>query len=627
MNKVVRIGHERTFLGELLGQGAMADVYIVPFHGQNQAGKIYRYDDPEKEPMRAIRARKIPMMVKMDLPGEIFPPLEVISDPETGEFLGFTMDLIPAGCINFGELYAPSYWGPNFITPAKVLKIMRSLYAFIKKVHAKNLIIVDLNPGNILFNLGTNAVFGCDADSYQIPRFNGMEVHLDYASPRTRGVNLVTGEFSFLPGDDWWSFYIHFLTGITKGGHPFRGKGKWFKGQKKRYPTVPERVAAGLSIFDERVQPAGQAFPIEILPEEVLVHLHQVLVVNKRTQGPMPEWILDIQFRKCPLCGEEIARKQCPYCAKIIFVPSVAPMVRLIRETVLETKTPIAGIHVTEELIIAVLRQEDYFEVISISLENKAIQQRQRIELEINPALEYFLQIGDQLIGISDHENLYVFDFSGKLVEKTTTTRFLGKPIFAISDKLYRGVGSAIMAWESVQGRRVYQSKARVLPGATWFAATTAGLVYMVYADGRYQWTLLQGTAHIQLDVQPLKAGQRLVKQLAVAESDQALVILRLVEHSDGTQITLVDKYDITKGEISSYHFGDPIIQASFIKGKLVFAHDEGVMQWDLEHEPTVMPETENVASSGDRVLFPNRKILVIGKATSIDVLRSAKSS
>ncbi len=623
MSMVVRIRSQRTMLEEQIGQGAMADIHLVHVGGIELVGKIYRYDDPSKEMMRPIRAKKIPKMCTMNLPPECYPPLDVITSDQ-GEFLGFTMERFPPGYLPLGELYAPSFWGVQFITPSKVLKIMQSLHRFIKKVHASNLVIVDLNPGNAQFHLGTATVIGCDVDSYQIPGFNGMECHPDYASLRVINIDLAQGDFKFEPDDDWWSFYIHFVTGLTRGGHPFRGKGDYFKQQKKQYVSVADRAMAGVSIFDPKVEPAGQALPIEIMPDNVLQHLSDVLVNRKKADGPMPEWMFDMKFQKCPACGEEHARTKCPYCTKIVFIPSAVVLAKLVRENIYTSKWPIVAIKVIQDQIVLVFRFPDAFEVAIIDLHTGEEMQRRRFRLLLDPTKNYVIKIGDDLIGIADQENLYIYDFKGNLLEQTTTTRFFGRPMFALGDKLYRGVGASIMVWDEVQGRRVYKPVTKVTPGSTWFEATEAGLVYMIYANGQYEWTLMQGNTRKRIEAQKI-FGKRVLDQFAVSDGIEAIAIIRIVEDTKGVITSIIDVLNVASGDTNHYSYEEPIRDPVFANGKILFANDDGLMRWELGKDPVAIPETENVIVNNDVIKLPDPQTIVIQKQFTVDVLRASK--
>lgn len=618
---VVKVGdrRERVFLKEPLGQGSMADVHKAVVRGEEMAVKIYRYDDPSKEPMRPIRARKIPLMTRMSLPDNIFPPKEVVYSDQN-EFLGFTMNLFPPGYVPLGELYAQGFWAKQFITPSKALLVIKGVHAFISGVHGAELIIVDPNPGNIQFHLSRlQSIISGDADSYQIPGFIGLETHLDYASLRL-GNGL--GQIEVLPEDDWWSFYIHYLTALTRGGFPFRAKGKWFKQQKAQYPTVQERVAAGISIFNEQAETLGPALPIEILPEEVLQHLFTVMIKEKRAPGPMPEWLLDIQFQECPVCHREHARKSCPYCHKVIYVPRIVPTVRISVEEIFKSDFAIIEAKVVGSQIVAIIRTRQDFEVVKLGFDGGVV--KNKIGVQIDPGQEYTIRIGDDLVGIAAGNNLFITDHNGREVERTTTTRFMNRPVFALGKLFYRGVGSKIMTWQEILGVRRYKAIATVPIGSTWYQATDQGLVIITYVNGRYDWTLLQGTRRRKIEVQPLTRGQYIINQSAVSD-DKSLVILRVVEDRDGELTTLIDQFNLSSGVVSYYTYPDPLYQVSCFMGVLFFASDEGLMKWKLGggEEPRVLPETENVVTGGDKVFLKDKGTIVLVKNQSIDILRA----
>jgi len=618
---VVKVGKEKEkiFLKDLKGQGSMADVFLASQRGKEIAVKIYRYDDPSKEALREVRARKIPKMTSMNLPSKMFPPKQVVYSYDKEEFLGFTMDLFPQGYFPLGELYSPDFWAKQFITPSKALIILKAVYDYIiDEIHKAGLVIVDLNPGNIQFSMD-GSVIGGDSDSYQIPGFCGREFHPDYVSPRLIGKTL--GNIEILPEDDLFSYDIHYLTGATRGGHPFRGKGKWFKEQKKKYPEVSDRMLAGISIFNEQAETVGRALPIEILPDDVLHHLYQVLVVQKGVKEPMPEYCFTIKFKKCPACGQEHARNSCPLCHKIVVIPKAIPVLaKIIHEIIFESKLAIVEARVVSNELIVITREENNFNLQKINLEGKIIFQ-QKINLLLNANQEYVIKIGDDLIGIADINELYVFNHQGKEVERTTTTKFMNRQIFAFGDKLYRGAGAQIMAWEKLAGARWYKPVASII-GSTWYKAVRNGLVIMSYINGRYDWMLLQGINRRKIDVQALTKGQYIIRYNALSDGND-VIINRVVEDSTGKVTTLIDKYSLKDNSVCHFNYPNPIDQADYTSNVMLFSSDEGLMRWKLGEEPKVLPGSEDLVSDGDKIILKDKGTILIVKNQSIEVLKA----
>jgi serine/threonine protein kinase len=618
----VKVGKEKEkiFLKDLKGQGSMADVFLASQRGKEIAVKIYRYDDPKKEELREVRAKKIPKMASMTLPDKMFPPKQVVYSYDKEKFLGFTMDLFPKGYFPLGELYSPDFWAKQFMTPSKALIILKGVHDYINEIHMHKagLVIVDLNPGNAQFSMN-GSVIGGDSDSYQIPGFFGREFHPDYVSPRLIGK--ILGNIEILPEDDLFSYYIHYLTGLTRGGHPFRGKGKWFKTQKKKYPEVSDRMLAGISIFHEQAETVGKALPIEILPDDVLHHLYQVLVVQKKANGPMPEYCFTIKFQRCPACDQEHARNSCPLCHKVVVIPKAIPaLAKMIHEIIFESKLAIVETRLINNELIVITREKDSFKLQKINFEGKTIFQK-KINLLLDSNQEYVIKIGDDLIGIADINKLYVFDHQGKEVERTTTTKFMNKQIFALGEKLYRGAGAQIMAWEKLIGTRWYKPVAAII-SSTWYKAVQPGLVIMSYINGKYDWMLLQGINRRKMNVQSLKNGQYILHYNAISDGND-VVTMRVVEDSAGKVTTLIDKYSLRDSSIYHFNYPHAIYQAEYNSNVILFASDEGLMRWKLGENPRALPNTEDLISDGDKVLLKDKGTIILVKNQTIEILRA----
>ena len=621
----VVIDGSRVFLKNLLGQGSMSSVYAIELKGVKLAAKIFVYDgDPMKEAMRPIRAKKIPQMVAMDLPDTVLPPRHVITS-DAGEFLGYAMPLMPKGFVPLAELYSPKFWAQNLWTPTKSLKTFVGLRKFVASLHEKGLVICDFNPGNAEFHTSRlGAVVGCDVDSYQIPGFNGCELHWAYGAPRLFNKDLSSGSFPFLPDDDWWSYYIHFVTGMTRGGHPFRGKGAWFK---KACGTmeVPERILAGISIFDSRAETIGGALPIGIMPDDVLHHLQTVLVSNKKANGPMPDFVFEMKFKACPTCRNEYARNVCPVCHKVVFVPVVVPISTLeYLADVFKTSAAIVACAIIDGAVQLIVREPNQFRAIRVALDGTVVQNHP-LALSVDPGESYVVAIGQTLFAVADSEFLYVFDANGKEIERTKTNTFLQQPAFGLSDTLYRTVGSVIMRWATIGGSRLYQPVVQNVPnGNTWLEACPAGVVFMTYAVGSYTFNLLQGSSRWTIPVQRITSGFHVVRQFVAASDKASVTIFRVVEDSRGSQQTLVDQYDVATKAVSSRIYAGVIDQASVMGGTILFPSDEGLNVWKKgESAPSVREGTHGKVQEGDEILLAGPGTIVVVREGAISVLKA----
>ncbi|MDO8512614.1 MAG: serine/threonine-protein kinase [bacterium] len=626
MSDIVYVDGKPVQLKEMLGQGAMASVYRCDVQGKPKAAKIFVYDgDPDKETMREVRAQKIPRMVTMNLPKEILPPEKVITDRQD-VFQGFIMELMPKGYGALAELYSPQFWARQLITPSRALKVLKGLNALKNLIHVAGLVICDFNPGNAMFHFSQfGKVLGCDADSYQVPGFNGREIHFAYGAPRLYNRDLAAGLVPFLPEDDEWSLRIHYITGITRGGHPFRAAGQWFK-KATTGMDIPERVLAGLSRFHPKAETIGNALPIEILPDEALQLLEQELVQMKRAEKSLPDWMFELKFQECPHCHNEFARAKCPFCQKQVFMPQpVGVFAVQYTPDIFKTRYPIVATAIVARQVLMVVREGKRFRL-SVLSESGKVEKENFLQFEIQSGADYSVAIGKELVVVADSESVQIFNHSGEKIETTTTNNFLGKPSFGVGEFFHRCVGAQVMRWQSIVGNWVYKPVVQGMPiGATWLGECLAGLVIMAYASGVYEWSVLQGFARKKIAVQGIPRGYFQQRQHVAAFDKSELVVFRVLENTRGKQVTLVDRFEVLTDVVQSAQFSGVINQAAYLKGTILFSADDGLMIWKKGGDPVVREGTVDAVSEGDAIQLIDGSTIVVVKGNTLGLLTTKK--
>ena len=234
---------------------------------------------------------------RLALPPEVVGPLHKVTDVR-GALLGYAMRAI-SGADEFGQLQNRRF-RQGAVPNAHLLALFSRLREVLAQLHARNVVVGDLNDGNLLF--AGDALSLIDADSMQFAGLPCAVGHERYLDPRLYGVDLSLAP-AFSPGTDWYSFAVMLFSSLLCV-HPFGGV-------QKKLPTLVRRAEARHSVMRPDVVFPRAGIHFKVLPDEALGWFERVFEKDARDQ--VPARLLQMQFSTCS-CGLEHARAVCPEC-------------------------------------------------------------------------------------------------------------------------------------------------------------------------------------------------------------------------------------------------------------------------------------------------------------------------
>jgi hypothetical protein len=296
MSMTVLLGGKRVRLDDkdLLGVGGEGRVFRVA----DRAIKIYFAITDERRQKLAAFPR--------NLSPRVIGPLETCTDTK-GAVLGYAMRALD-GAVDIHRL-GQRKWRVANINAAEVLGLFRELTSAVALLHARGVVVGDLNDGNVVLTKGPWEPWFIDADSMQFTGFPCTVAHERFLDPRLYGVDLARGGLS--RESDWYALSVMLFSSLLCV-HPYGGA-------HASYPTALRRAEARHSILRGDVKLPHAAFRPEILPDDTLAWFTGVFDRDER--APLPPAILESRFTRCS-CGVEHARRACPVCSTSVALPS-----------------------------------------------------------------------------------------------------------------------------------------------------------------------------------------------------------------------------------------------------------------------------------------------------------------
>lgn len=241
--------------GDFVGSGGQASVYAR----RGIAYKVYT------DPAHAIPAARIQALSGLTDPRILRPERLLLRRKAPA---GYTMRYLPDAtplCATFPRAYRDRHG----ITAADVQARMVALAQLVHAVHAAGVLIVDLNPMNVLLKDGKPHLI--DVDSWQVEGFPATAIQ-----DGIRDRHAPPGVFS--AGTDWFSFAVVCFQAIV-GIHPFKGRHPSVKG-------LDARMKAGISALDPAVRLPGVCYPLENIPAAWRQWMIDTFHHHRRTPPP-----------------------------------------------------------------------------------------------------------------------------------------------------------------------------------------------------------------------------------------------------------------------------------------------------------------------------------------------------
>lgn len=245
-------------LQDFVGAGGQADIYAK----RGYCFKIYH------EPKRAISIAKIDELKVLNRPN-ILGPREPILDTRTQQVIGYIMPELE-NAESMPAFFVKTYKEKHRITPDRTLALVRNLQETWQFVHSKNILVVDGNEMNFLFDQKFSAVYFLDVDSYQTPSFPATAIMITVRDPQTSVWSELT---------DWYSFAIISFS-MFIGIHPYKGKYK-----PNVDMTMEERMKRNISFLRDDVR-APNTLPFGVIPQVYMDWYEAVLERGDRALPP-----------------------------------------------------------------------------------------------------------------------------------------------------------------------------------------------------------------------------------------------------------------------------------------------------------------------------------------------------
>lgn len=314
MSTTVLVGGKRLRLDDrhLLGVGGEGRVFRVG----DRAIKVFFA-------MTDVRKRKLAAF-PTGLPARVVGPLEMCTDGK-GHTVGYAMRALE-GAVDVHRL-GQRKWRAANMSADVVLAIFRELAATVETLHARRVVVGDLNDGNVVVTPPSRRdpwqPWLIDADSMQFGPFPCTVAHERFLDPRLYGVDLERGGPPALSREsDWFALAVLLFTSLLYV-HPYGGA-------HASYPTLLRRAEARHSVLRGDVKLPHAALGPDVLGDDALAWFSSVF--DRDAREPLPRALLETRFALCA-CGAEHARRVCPACTQRVAMPSPIRTVGSLRIT------------------------------------------------------------------------------------------------------------------------------------------------------------------------------------------------------------------------------------------------------------------------------------------------------
>jgi hypothetical protein len=547
----------------LLGEGGEARVY----RAGDRAVKIFHAPSDQK-------ARKLAAFPTA-LPAEVVAPAAVATD-RAGAVIGYAMPAV----LGHEELARLSdrRWREGAVWNAEVSVIFTRLSLVLTALHSANVVVGDLNDGNVLFAPRTTRVALIDADSMQFDGFPCAVAHERTLDPKLYGRPL-----DFSPATDWYAWNVLLFSSLLYV-HPYGGV-------HKTLPTLLRRAEARHSVLREGVALPRGAQHWRILSDDVLHHFTRVFDADERSPAPTLIW------KKCD-CGIEHARAVCPACTTAGPRQALRSSGRCTARTIFSTPGRVLDVslrggvrYVYEEN--GVVRREDGALVLD------------------GPAdVGMRFAIDGPSTWVADRLGRATCMRGGRVVERASTGLRGTVPVLTPSYRLEQ-------EWivDHLTGSRVGQ----VLEGQTWlWSGERLGLGLYRAGGMTHVFLLKPGRAGLQPVRKAVTLSGRLVEASCVFDDGHAL--LSAVTEQNGRDVSGLWLFD-THGQLLAHGEGRGRGRA-LLAGRVVCATDEGLLS--LKNDSGVLvdgmhfPDSAEFVGADDSLLAQPDGSLVVADTQTI---------
>jgi hypothetical protein len=547
---IVRSTNQRLVLRpqDMLGSGGEGSVFRASVAGVPKAVKVYHN-------LTARRADKLAALTVMatGFPSEVVSPQELVLDDYSHKPVGFTMRLLATGQQELETLANRKLRAQNGVTTLDVVDIYINLADVLRKLHARGVLVGDLNPFNEFYL--NKLVSLIDADSFQFGSWPCEVATERCLNPRLYSVNLAQRPV-FKDLDDWYAFNVLLFNSLLLV-HPYGGAHRSLR-------TIPARALKHVSVFDPSVVYPTAAYSPQIVSDELLQVFDQVFTqgdVSEINEKLLLEYKADLV--ECSVCHTWFpnARKKCPACDAF-------------NRRVQVLKTLVAGVKALE--LFAAQGSFVFFKLVGTTMYGIAIETGQAVlytkkQLDISQRTVLFQAVkgarydvfDDTLVvaasPYSSPSELQLFDVSQPIprpiVQTVTDTYENRSAVFRGSaDALYRTVGGVILRGRLQNNQLIDELAASSMEHQTWFDAASDSdrevvLGYFRVFD-KYRWFLLYNGNYKLVQIADLE-GCESMQNRSIRFSKSTVLILRRTRLSK-VEYCRLDVVDLVDGQVIS---------------------------------------------------------------------------
>ncbi len=226
------------------------------------------------DPRRMIAPAKVSELAVLTHPS-IIRPTDLLLD-ERSRPVGYAMRHVADGYA-LCQLFPKAFRARKNLTPEKVLALVERLREGVAHVHARGILVVDLNELNFLVAADFSEVYFIDVDSYQTPSFPAtvlMESVRDRHAVR------------FDSDSDWFSFAVVTFQ-MFVGIHPFKGNYPPLQNVTAKEKMLDARMRANVSVLHTGVTTPASCLPFDVIPPVYLDWYRAVFEEGRRLPPPV----------------------------------------------------------------------------------------------------------------------------------------------------------------------------------------------------------------------------------------------------------------------------------------------------------------------------------------------------
>lgn len=326
--------------GALLGRGGEGAVHEITGR-PGFVAKLYQ------QPVGSEKALKLESMARQSHPSllEIAAwPVDILRIAPEGPVQGFIMPRVN-GYYEIHSLYGPAHRKRTFPHAdwSFLVHAARNLASAFETIHARNQVIGDVNPGNVVVS-SQALVKMIDCDSFQINTGNRLFL-CEVGVPQFTAPELQDRPFHGLrrtPNHDVFGLALLCFHLLFMGRHPFAGRYRG-KGDMPIERAIKEyRFAFGQQAANRLMEPPPHTLPLEALSQPVALLFERAFGISTSTttRPSAREWLLALERlnRELRTCGKNTLHKYpaqaaaCPWCdlekssGAIFFTPPRQPV-------------------------------------------------------------------------------------------------------------------------------------------------------------------------------------------------------------------------------------------------------------------------------------------------------------